>query len=87
MAISMRSPLTPDDERRIRLELDQHIDSARRGRAAAACEAARCMARLGVFDGPAAARRRQTFALWLEGVHPDVAAEGWARFLASRGGR
>ena len=86
MAASMRPRVTRDEEDNLRARLSQQIDQARRGSARAAADAAGLMAQLGMFDGPAAARRRYVFARWTEGVDPDVASEGWAIWLA-RGGR
>ena len=83
----VRPKLSTEDEENLRGRLRMHIDAAQRGNHWAAYEAAKCMAQLGCFDGPHAKSRRSIFARWMDGVHPDVAAQGWAEFIASRGGR
>jgi|GEM_PF-6602366 len=85
MAATLRPRLSKADEDNLRAQLSQLIDQARRGSARAAAQAARIMVQLGCFDGPAAARRRYVFARWMDGVHPDTAAEGWAMWLAGGG--
>lgn len=83
----VRPRLSTEDEQSLRDRLSMHIDAAKRGNHWAAYEAAKCMAALGCFDGPHAKARRLIFAQWMKGVHPDVAAQGWAEYVASRGGR
>lgn len=85
--MATRSRLTPDEETQLRSQVAQDIDQARRGSPQAAKRVAQAMARLGCFDGPHARCRRLTYGQWLEGTHPDVAAEGWALYLAAGGGR
>ena len=85
MAATLRQQLSRTDEDNLRARLGQLIDQARRGSARAAAQAAGIMARLGMFDGTAAARRRYVFARRMDGVHPDTAAEGWAMWLAGGG--
>ena len=85
MAVSLRPALSRGDEDNLRARLGRLIDQAKRGSAGAAADAARIMARLGCFDGPAARQRRLVFAQRMQGVPADTTSEGWARFLAGGG--
>ncbi len=87
MSISARPALSKSDEDNLQARLQMHVYAARRGNPWAAYEAAKCMAQLGLFDGPAASRRRSVFAQHMTGVPPDVSSQGWAEYVLIRGRR